>query len=90
MLDSAVFRTMFGTDDMRTIMSDQAYINRLVEVEVALANVEADLGLIPKGAAKAITKYADPNKINVERLRHEVREFFYFTCSSEPSDGLIL
>jgi hypothetical protein len=72
MLDSAVFRTMFGSDKMRAIMSDRAYVERLVEVEVALAKVEADLGIVPKEAAVAIAKYADASKIYLERMRHEV------------------
>ncbi|WWC61532.1 uncharacterized protein I303_104116 [Kwoniella dejecticola CBS 10117] len=71
MLDSAVFRTMFGTDKMREIMCDKAYVARLVEVEVALAKVEGDLGIIPAEQAAKIAKYADPAKINLERLRHE-------------------
>lgn len=72
MLDSSVFRTMFGSDKMRAIMSDRAYVERLVEVEVALAKVEGDLGIIPKEAAVAIGRYADASKINLERMRHEV------------------
>lgn len=72
MLDSAVFRTMFGSDTMREIMCDRTYVKRLVEVEVALAEVEGDLGIIPQWAAQCIAKYADASKINLERLRHEV------------------
>lgn len=72
MLDSGVFRTMFGSDKMRAIMSDRAYVERLIEVEVALAKVEGDLNIIPKEAAEAIARYADASKINLERLRHEV------------------
>ena len=72
MLDSAVFRTMFGSDRMRALMSDRAYVRRLVEVEVALAKVQGDLGIIPSGAAGAIAKYADADKIDLERMRHEV------------------
>ena len=72
MLDSAVFRTMFGSDKMRAIMSDQAYVRRLVQVEVALAKVEGDLGIIPAEAAACIAKYSDASKIDMERMRHEV------------------
>ena len=76
MLDSAVFRTMFGNDQMRQIMCDRAYISRLVQVEVALAKVEGDLGIVPVAAAEAIARYADADKINLERLRHEVCSVF--------------
>lgn len=54
-LDSRVFRGTFGTQAIRDIFSDDAYVKRLVEVEAALARAEAKVGVIPSEAATAIT-----------------------------------
>ena len=39
---------------MRAVMSDKARLQRMLEVEYALAAAEARLGIIPKKAIKAI------------------------------------
>lgn len=71
LFDSAIFRDAFGTDAMRAIFSDEATVTRYVEVEVALAKVQAALGLIPAEAALAIAKAANPAAIDVAKLKTE-------------------
>lgn len=56
-IDSRLFGDMFGTEDVRKIFSDEAYVARMVQVEVALAKAEAEANVIPKEAADAIAKY---------------------------------
>jgi 3-carboxy-cis,cis-muconate cycloisomerase len=70
-LDSSLFSPIFSNDDMRKIMSDEAYRARLVEAEVALARVEGKLGVIPQEAANNIGRLATPDKIDIERLRRD-------------------
>ena len=52
--DSALFRDMFGTAEMREIFSDEALVARYLEAEAALARAQARLGVVPKEAALAI------------------------------------
>jgi adenylosuccinate lyase len=52
-LDSRVFRNLFGTQEVRDIFTDDAYVGFLVEVEAALARAEA--AVIPADAGTAIT-----------------------------------
>ena len=52
--DSAVFGTLFGSDAMRAVFDDQAYFRRMLDVEAALARVQARLGIIPAEAGAAI------------------------------------
>ncbi|MGY3606480.1 MULTISPECIES: class-II fumarase/aspartase family protein [unclassified Bradyrhizobium] len=69
--DSALFRDMFGTAEMRAVFADDALIARYIEAEVALARAQARLGVVPKAAANAIEAAARSIKIDVEKLRHE-------------------
>lgn len=56
-LDSRVFRNLFGTEEIRHVFSDTTYVDRMVEVEAALARVQSRVGLIPQDAGETITKY---------------------------------
>jgi 3-carboxy-cis,cis-muconate cycloisomerase len=69
--DSGIFRDGFGTPAMRAIFSDAALIGHYVAVEVALARVQASLGVIPEEAAAAIERSARPEAIDVEKLKEE-------------------
>jgi 3-carboxy-cis,cis-muconate cycloisomerase len=55
-LDSTIFADMFGTPAMRGIFGDEAFLDRCVEVEAALARVQGRLGIIPAEAGEAITR----------------------------------
>jgi 3-carboxy-cis,cis-muconate cycloisomerase len=69
--DSALFRDMFGTPEMRDVFSDTAYLARCIDAETALARAQAKAGLIPEQAARDITERADFAKLDLEQLRHE-------------------
>ena len=69
--DSDIFRDAFGSEAMRAIFSDRATIARYVEVEVALAAAEANVGVIPKEAAAAIARLARADAIDVAKLKAE-------------------
>src|SRR5690348_5931823 len=70
-IDSLLFRDAFGTAAMREVFSDRALIERYVEVEVALAQAEAKVGVIPQDAAAAIAAKADASTFDVDKLREE-------------------
>ena len=69
--DSALFRDMFGTAEMRDIFSDEALVGRYLEVEAALARAQARVGVVPKDAAQAIDLASRSLKIDYDKLRHE-------------------
>ncbi|WP_067749934.1 class-II fumarase/aspartase family protein [Orrella dioscoreae] len=70
-LESALFKDMFGTAAMRAVFDDRATVRRYVETEVALARVQGRLGVIPAAAAQAIAARADAEAIDLARLAHE-------------------
>jgi len=69
--DSALFRDMFGTADMREVFSDKALIGRYIEVEVALAHAEARCGVIPADAAEQIAAKATFESLDLALMQHE-------------------
>lgn len=69
--DSALFRDMFGTPEMRAVFSDEALVGRYLETEAALARAQARIGIVPKEAANAIDAASQNITIDFEKLRKE-------------------
>src|ERR1700676_125831 len=69
--DSALFRDMFGTAEMRDVFSDEALVGRYLEAEAALARAQARVGVVPKHAAEAIDLASRSLNIDYDKLRHE-------------------
>ena len=69
--DSALFRDMFGTAEMRDVFSDAALVGRYLEAEAALARAQARVGVVPKDAAEAIDLASRSLNIDYDKLRHE-------------------
>lgn len=68
---SLVLRDMFGTEGMREIFSDAARTRKYLLIEVALAKVESELGIIPSTAYDEIKAGAATFEIDWERLRQD-------------------
>jgi 3-carboxy-cis,cis-muconate cycloisomerase len=69
--DSAIFRDMFGTPQMRRVFSDDVYLEKCLEVEAALARAQAGIGMIPAGAAQEISARAKAARLDLARLKRE-------------------
>src|ERR1700738_580042 len=69
--DSALFRDMFGTAEMRDVFSDAALVGRYLEAEAALARAQARVGVVPKDAAETIDLSCTSRKIDYNKVRHE-------------------
>ena len=46
----------YGTEEMKTVWSQETRLKTLVQTEIALAKAEADIGIIPKSAAAEIER----------------------------------
>lgn len=75
--DSEVFGTLYGSDAMRAVFDDRAWLQRMLEVEAALARVEARLGIIPADAARAITEAARLSRLDLAALAETTRTVGY-------------
>ena len=74
---SKVLRDFFGTEEMRAVFSDENRIRKFTRVEVALAKVEAALGVIPAPAYAAIEEGAKSLNIDWERLKRDTETIGY-------------
>jgi 3-carboxy-cis,cis-muconate cycloisomerase len=68
---SNYFEDMFGAAKMRAVFSDSNRFTSWLHVEVALAQVQASLHIIPKSAADKIVSAAKVEKLNVQAMREE-------------------
>jgi len=71
-VDSVLFRDQFGTEQMREIFSDEVTVQRWLDVEAALAKVQARLGIIPAEAAEEIQRQARVELIDLAALKREM------------------
>ncbi len=67
--DSFYFKDRFGTQAMRAVWGDRATIARWLDVEAALAVVEAELGLVPPKAAKEIARKAKVENLDLRSMK---------------------
>ncbi|MBC7114723.1 MAG: adenylosuccinate lyase [Archaeoglobi archaeon] len=69
----------YGTEEMKRIWSEENKLNLMVEVEIALARAEAELGLIPRWAAEEIEKCR--GRVSVERVKEIEAEIHHDVMS---------
>ena len=75
--DSPVFGTLYGSDAMRAVFDERAFLQRMLDVEAALAQVQARLGIIPADAAAAIRDAARVENLDTAELAASVRNVGY-------------
>jgi 3-carboxy-cis,cis-muconate cycloisomerase len=67
-LDSKFLGPLFGDSEINELLTDEAYVRALVEVETALARAESKVGVIPSAAAATISSKAQLSKIDIAAL----------------------
>ncbi|WP_194439025.1 class-II fumarase/aspartase family protein [Vibrio fluminensis] len=73
-IDSEYFGSTFGMPVIQKIFSDQGRFSTWLRVEAALARAQARLGIIPQGAAVAITDAAKFENLNIEKMTEEYKK----------------
>ncbi len=64
----------YGRPQMKRIFEEEARLQRLLDVEAALARAESKVGLVPREAAAEITKKATTKFVTVKRVEELERE----------------
>lgn len=67
-VDSMILRGQFTTEAMRAVFSDENRVQKYLDVEAALALVEARLGIIPQAAADEIARHCRVEEIDLAAL----------------------
>jgi 3-carboxy-cis,cis-muconate cycloisomerase len=75
--DGPILGTLYGTDAMRAVFAESAYFQRMLDVEAALARVQARLGIIPAEAADAIVAAARMTNLSTDALAASARNVGY-------------
>jgi 3-carboxy-cis,cis-muconate cycloisomerase len=76
-IDSAIFRDIFSSEAMRRVFSDGHRVQCYLDIEAALAQVQAKLGLIPQRAADEITAKCTLDSIDMARLKSQTELIGY-------------
>jgi 3-carboxy-cis,cis-muconate cycloisomerase len=76
-IHSEIDAVNFGTDEMRSIFSDASGLQRMLDVEAALARAGAAAGLVPRPAADRISAASRLDKIDIARVIASVRTVGY-------------
>lgn len=79
--DGQLFKNAFGTESMREVFEERAYVERFMEVEAALARAEAEVGLIPEDAAREITETASLEYLDLDEVERRIAEIDLFTVA---------
>jgi 3-carboxy-cis,cis-muconate cycloisomerase len=75
--DGPVMGALYGTDTMRAAMGETAFLQRMLDVEAALARAQARLGIVPAEAAAAITAAAKAERLDLAALAAATRNTGY-------------
>ena len=68
-LDSQFLKDLYGTPEMRAVFDDLHLLQKWLDTEAALAQAEAELGIIPAAAAAEITRRAQAEQLDLPRLK---------------------
>jgi 3-carboxy-cis,cis-muconate cycloisomerase len=68
LIDSPIFGNLFGTQAMREVWSDENRTRKYLDIEAALARVQARLGIIPQEAADEIVRNCRLERIDMAKL----------------------
>ena len=75
--DSDIYKNLFGEAEMRRVFSDENQIQMQLDVEAALARVQARLGIIPQDAADEISAKAKFENLDFEKFKKGVERVYY-------------
>jgi len=74
MIDSLIYRRAWGTEEMRAIFDDVPRTQAWLDIIVALAQAQAEVGLIPADAAEEIARVAKVENLDMDALRKGYEE----------------
>ena len=74
-IDSMILDNLFSTEAMRRVFSDERRLQRYLDVEAALAAVQARLGVIPLAAVAEIERHCSVRDLDLARLRSQTEGF---------------
>ena len=71
-IDSEFFKDLYSNQEMRDIFEDKPKLQSRLDVEIALAQVQAELGIIPEDAAAEITAKAKVDLLDLDVFKDDL------------------
>jgi adenylosuccinate lyase len=81
--DSRLYAHLWGTDELRAVFSEETRLQTWLDILVALASAQAQLGIIPQTAADEIARTARVDRLDIDFIAAETR------ATSHSTLGLI-
>ncbi|HKM99773.1 MAG TPA: adenylosuccinate lyase family protein [Candidatus Binataceae bacterium] len=75
--DSQVFGALYASDEIRTLFSDDAHLQLMLDIEAALARAESKLALVPARVADAIGRAARVENLRLDYIADSTRRVGY-------------
>src|ERR1700693_4716832 len=76
-VSSGIFRDIFSTEPMRRVFADENRIQKYLDIEAALARVQARLGIIPQNACDEILRHCTIAEYDFAKLKAETERIGY-------------
>jgi 3-carboxy-cis,cis-muconate cycloisomerase len=76
-VSSGIFRDIFSTEPMRRIFADENRIQKYLDIEAALARVQARLGIIPQEACDEICRHCRAQEYDFAKLKAQTERIGY-------------
>jgi adenylosuccinate lyase len=64
----------YGSEEMKKVWEEETKLQKMLEVEAAIARAQGELGIIPKEAAEEINRKASTKYVKLERAKEIERE----------------
>jgi adenylosuccinate lyase len=71
--DSELYAHLWGTPELRAVFDERARLQSWLDILAALAEVQADLGIVPAPAAEAMAREAKVERLDLEFVAEETR-----------------
>src|SRR5690625_2913530 len=72
--DSEMYKDLYGNEKIRQCFSDEDLLRQWIAIEVALAQAQAELGIIPYEAFEEIKRKGKIENFDMERIRKGITD----------------
>jgi adenylosuccinate lyase len=72
-IDSGIYGHLWGTDELRRLFDDEGRIQSWLQILAALAEAQAEVGLVPVEAATSIRAHADVSQLDLAHVAELTR-----------------
>jgi adenylosuccinate lyase len=73
LIDSVLYGHLWGTPELNRLLDDDARIQSWLDILAALAEAQAEVGLVPVQAARTIREHADVKLLDLDRVAEQTR-----------------